>query len=48
MAWSERLRRVAPGVLWAPGFLLAWEAIVRGLEVPLYIVPPPSAVLWQH
>lgn len=47
MAWSERLRRRAPGLLWAPGFLLLWEAIVRVFAVPLYIVPPPSAVLWQ-
>ncbi len=25
----------------------AWEALVRGLAVPLYILPPPSAVLYQ-
>src|SRR5262245_57210242 len=35
------------GLLWAPLLLLAWEAAVRLLRVPLYIVPPPSAVLYQ-
>ena len=35
------------GLLWAPLCLLAWEAVVRLLQVPLYIVPPPSAVLYQ-
>ncbi|MBB1653268.1 hypothetical protein A9976_28080 [Delftia sp. UME58] len=27
------------------GFLLAWEALVRLLSVPVYLVPPPSLVL---
>ena len=35
------------GLLWAPFLLVAWEAAVRLLQVPLYIVPPPSAVLYQ-
>lgn len=46
-----RLRRFLAGhwlgLLWAPLGLLAWEAVVRLLQVPLYIVPPPSAVLYQ-
>lgn len=47
MAWSEAWRARAAGLLWAPAFLLFWEAVVRLFQVPLYIVPPPSAVLWQ-
>ena len=35
------------GLTWTPFLLLAWEAAVRVLQVPLYIVPPPSAVLYQ-
>ncbi|MFO1069595.1 MAG: ABC transporter permease [Geminicoccaceae bacterium] len=31
----------------ALGFFVAWEAVVRIFQVPLYIVPPPSAVLYQ-
>jgi NitT/TauT family transport system permease protein len=27
------------------GFLLVWEAVVRALAIPAYILPPPSAVL---
>ena len=34
-------------VLTAPAFLLLWEAVVRLFEVPLYILPPPSDVLYQ-
>ncbi len=37
----------ATGPLFALGFFAAWEAAVRLLAVPLYIAPPPSAVLWQ-
>jgi NitT/TauT family transport system permease protein len=35
------------GLATAPLFFLAWEVVVRLLQVPLYIVPPPSAVLYQ-
>ncbi|MFO1039574.1 MAG: ABC transporter permease [Geminicoccaceae bacterium] len=41
------LRRHGLGLAFAIGFFVAWEAIVRGFDVPLYIVPPPSAVLEQ-
>ena len=34
-------------VLTAPAFLLLWEAVVRLFEVPLYILPPPSDVIYQ-
>jgi NitT/TauT family transport system permease protein len=51
---SPRPRRVGAwladhglGVAFGLGFFLAWEAIVRGFEVPRYIVPAPSAVLYQ-
>ena len=33
------------------GLLLAWEALVRGAEIPAYTLPAPSLValtLWQH
>lgn len=31
----------------ALGFFAAWEAIVRGFEVPRYIVPAPSSIAYQ-
>lgn len=34
-------------IAFAVGFFVAWEAIVVGFEVPRYIVPPPSAVLYE-
>ena len=34
-------------VLIGPAIFLLWEAVVRIFQVPLYIVPPPSAVLYQ-
>ena len=34
-------------ILIGPAIFLLWEAVVRVFQVPLYIVPPPSAVLYQ-
>lgn len=50
MAPASKIRGVldrATGPLFALAFFVAWEAAVRLLAVPLYIAPPPSAVLWQ-
>lgn len=35
--------RIVP-VLSIIGFVLLWEAIVRGFDVPIYLMPPPSKV----
>lgn len=34
-------------ILIGPAIFLLWEGVVRLFQVPLYIVPPPSAVLYQ-
>lgn len=50
VAHGSGLRRTldrATGPFFALAFFAAWEALVRLLEVPLYIAPPPSSVLWQ-
>lgn len=51
MAPAVRLRRFLAehglGFALAPLLFMAWEAAVRLFQVPLYIVPPPSAVLYQ-
>jgi NitT/TauT family transport system permease protein len=39
--WSK----TAPPVLTLVGAVVLWEALVRGLHVPAFHVPPPSAVL---
>lgn len=41
------LARHGVGLVFAPACFLLWEAAVRLFQVPLYIVPPPSAVLHQ-
>lgn len=41
MAW----RRWAPPAVAILGALAAWQLIVQGLEVPEYLLPPPSAIL---
>jgi NitT/TauT family transport system permease protein len=45
--WRRLVVRNGLGLVTAPAFFLIWEAVVRLFHVPLYIVPPPSAVLWQ-
>ena len=51
---GQRLLSVAPA-LFGIGALLLWELAVRGLAVPAYLLPPPSAIaavidrdLWLH
>src|SRR4051812_42861648 len=39
--------RHGAGVGFAVLFFAGWEAVVRGFAVPLYILPPPSSVLYQ-
>src|SRR6185295_18325747 len=34
-----------PAALAFVAFVAAWEAIVRGLDVPAFLLPPPSAIL---
>ena len=42
---TAALRRVWEPALWFAGLLLLWEALVRALEVPVYVLPPPSDFL---
>ena len=44
-AWPVALRRFALPLVVLVGVLGAWELLVRALEVPAFIVPPPSAVV---
>ena len=41
----QRLLSAARPVLAFLAFLLAWEAAARGLRLPDYILPPPSAII---
>ena len=41
------LHRSWVSVAFALGFFAAWELIVRGFDVPRYIVPAPSAIAYQ-
>lgn len=43
LAWLVAHGRTAAGFV---GLLLVWEAAVRLVGVKLYILPPPSAVIW--
>lgn len=39
------IRRFAEPALWFLGLLLLWEFLIRILDVPVYILPPPSRFL---
>jgi len=43
-SWAQRSW---VSIAFALGFFAAWELIVRGFEVPRYIVPAPSAIAYQ-
>ena len=55
---AEWLRNSWPAILAGVFFFALWEALIRLLEVPLYILPPPSGVfrefashfglIWSH
>ena len=45
LAAKARLDQWVPPVVFAGGFFAVWEMAVRALDVPLYLLPPPSAVL---
>ena len=45
-ARKRLLSKVAP-VATVAGCLLAWEGAVRGLHVPIYMLPPPSMVIHE-
>lgn len=45
--WRELVANHGLRLLTGPAFLLLWEAGVRLFRVPLYILPPPSDVLYQ-
>jgi NitT/TauT family transport system permease protein len=38
------LRSLGPALLALLIFVVAWEGLARGLGIPLYLLPPPSAV----
>ena len=42
---KRHLSRIFPPLLLTAGLLLIWELLVRWLEVPLWLLPPPSAVI---
>ena len=42
----RRLFSAARPAMGFVAFLIVWEAAARGLSLPDYILPPPSAVLW--
>jgi NitT/TauT family transport system permease protein len=46
-ATSRLLARILEPALWFAGLLLIWELAVRVLEVPNFILPPPSVFLWR-
>lgn len=45
--WRELVANHGLRLLTGPAFLLLWETGVRLFRVPLYILPPPSDVLYQ-
>ncbi len=49
MRWRRRVLRFGAPLLVGIVFLAAWEAVVRARGIPVYILPPPSAIaasLW--
>ncbi len=42
---SKPLQRIAEPLLWFAALLILWEALLRLLAVPLFVLPPPSAFL---
>jgi len=44
---AQTAGRLLTPVLFAAAILVAWEAIIRLFKVPMYILPPPSAILVQ-
>ena len=42
---ARAIQTIAPPALFGAGVLIAWEAIVRLLHVPVVILPAPSAIL---
>lgn len=45
MSGYPAIQRVAEPAIWFVGLLVLWEALVRLLEVPVFILPPPSRFL---
>jgi ABC-type nitrate/sulfonate/bicarbonate transport system permease component len=45
--WLDRLARSWVSLAFAVGFFALWEALVRGFDVPRYIVPAPSSIAYQ-
>jgi NitT/TauT family transport system permease protein len=39
------MRSYAAGIVFAALFFLAWEAAVRGFDIPAFVAPAPSAIL---
>ncbi len=44
---SRNLQRIAEPLLWFAALLLLWEVLLWLLDVPLFVLPPPSAFLWR-
>lgn len=38
-------RKVAEPALWFAGLLVIWEAVVRGFDIPVFVLPAPSDFL---
>ena len=44
---ARLLARIVEPALWFAGLLAIWELAVRLLEVPGFVLPPPSVFLWR-
>src|SRR5262245_39610430 len=42
---SQFHRSVTPAAVGLAAVLLLWEAVSRGLSIPAYLLPPPSAIV---
>src|SRR4029077_6257851 len=44
----DKLAEYLTPIVFGASLILSWEAIVRLFHIPLYIIPPPSAILVQY
>lgn len=45
MDLTASLKKIGEPTLWFLGLLLLWETLVRGFQVPSFVLPPPSDFL---
>jgi NitT/TauT family transport system permease protein len=44
----DKLAEYLTPIIFGASLILSWEAIVRLFHIPLYIIPPPSAILVEY